>query len=148
MKLAELVYNLKWFLSGLLDKPSKAFEKRLAQKKIRMIVICSAFLIIAVPLVIAVISKIMLTADSKKNTMNNVFSFDSNVFSFDPIAPGDFFIAEEPDFLPPVMLEQERKEAWSIEDAAEFWTPPSEFSHEFWRDEVSDSIDRLLEPLP
>jgi hypothetical protein len=141
MKLAELVYNLKWFFSGLLDKPLKVLEKRWAQKKIRMIVICSAFLIITVPLVIAVISKIILAEDSKKNTMNNVFSFD-------PIAPGDFFIAEEPDFLPQVMLEQERKEAWSTEDAAEFWMPPSEFSREFWRNKVSDSIDRLLEPLP
>jgi hypothetical protein len=141
MKLAELAYNLKWFFSGLLDKPLKALEKLWAQKKIRMFVICSVFLIIVVPLVIFVTSGIILTADSKKNIVDNVFTFG-------PIAPEDFFIPEEPDFLPPVMLEQEQKKTWSIEDAAEFWTPPSEFDSKFWRDKVSDSLDRLLEPLP
>ncbi|MDR2445462.1 MAG: hypothetical protein LBD44_05960 [Spirochaetaceae bacterium] len=141
MKLAELAYNLKWFFPGLLDKPLKALEKLWAQKKVRMIVVCSVVLIIAVPLAIVVSARIILSADGKKNMMGDVFSFDQ-------IAPEDFFIPEEPDFLPPVMLEQEQKKTWSVEDAAEFWTPPSQFPREFWLEEVSNSIDRLLEPLP
>ncbi|MDR0683917.1 MAG: hypothetical protein LBF83_02165 [Spirochaetaceae bacterium] len=141
MKLGELAYNLKWFFSGLLDKPLKALEKLWTQKRVRMIVVCSAVLIIAVPLAIFVTAKIVLTVDSKKNTKNYVFSFD-------PVAPEDFFIPEEPDFLPSVMLEREQKKTWSVEDAAEFWTPPSQFPREFWLEEVSNSIDRLLEPLP
>ncbi|MDR2796685.1 MAG: hypothetical protein LBB47_08260 [Spirochaetaceae bacterium] len=142
MKLTELAYNLKWFFSGITDKPLGTLKKHLAQKKIRVILICSAALIVAVPLVIDATAKILaLIEDSKKNTVKNVFSFD-------PIAAEDFFIPDEPDFLPPVILERERKEVWSVEDASEFWTAPSEFSGEFWRDRVSDSIDQLLEPLP
>ncbi|MDR3356434.1 MAG: hypothetical protein LBO04_04520 [Spirochaetaceae bacterium] len=141
MKLTELAYNLKWFFSSLAEKPLKAMEKLRLPKKTRLPVVCAIVLIVAVPIVIAVTAKVLLAAAGKKNAADNVFSFD-------PIAPEDFFLPEEPDFLPPVMLEQEQKKAWSVEDAAEFWTAPSGFSAEFWREEVSDSIDRLLEPLP
>ncbi|MDR2344118.1 MAG: hypothetical protein LBD86_06280 [Spirochaetaceae bacterium] len=141
MKLTELAYSLKWFFSGLQDRPVKALKKLRVHGKVRLIVVCSTVLLVAVTLVTALTVRITLNADAEKNTR---YSF----FSFDPLAPEDFFLSEEPEFLPPVMLEQERKDAWSVEDASEFWTAPSEFSGEFWREEVSASIDRLLEPLP
>ncbi|MDR2741924.1 MAG: hypothetical protein LBB98_07180 [Treponema sp.] len=36
-----------------------------------------------------------------------------------------FFMPEEPDFLPPVILYREQKERWTEEDAAPFWTDPA-----------------------
>ncbi|MDR2097491.1 MAG: hypothetical protein LBP37_03125 [Spirochaetaceae bacterium] len=141
MKLTEIVYGFKWFLSGLLEKPLREFGKLWAKKTIRILVICSAALAFAVPLVVIVTAKI-------SSDIKNKEAAPDYVFTPDPIAAEDLFIPEEPDFLPPVMLEQEQKEAWSTEDASKFWTDPGEFPREFWIGRISASIDRLLEPLP
>jgi hypothetical protein len=141
MKLAEFGYSLKWFLSGLTDKPLKAFGKWWARKTVRITVICSAALIVAVPLAVVLAANIHSAMRNKKPVPEYVFTPDA-------IDPKDIFIPEEPDFLPPVLLEQEQKEVWLSEDASKFWTDPGEFSREFWQERITDSIDRLLETLP
>jgi hypothetical protein len=141
MKLVEFAYSLKWFLSGLTDKPRKALGKWLAQKQVRIAVICSAVLIVAVPLAVILAANI-------SSAIGNKNPAPEYVFSPDPIAPEDLFIPEEPDFLPSVLLEQEQKKTWRAGDASKFWTDPGEFPREFWRERITDSIDGLLESVP
>jgi hypothetical protein len=63
------------------------------------------------------------------------------------IPPGDLFLPEEPDFLPGVLPERERRESWTPEDARPFWTDPAENSG-LWRDRIESMVDEYLEHVP
>jgi hypothetical protein len=140
MGLAEFAYNLKWFFSKLLEKPLGEIEKLWSKKMARMLIICFAALTLAVPPVTIFTLKAVSNIQNRKNT--------AVVFRADQVAEKDLFIPDEPDFLPPVMLEQTQKQVWTSADVSEFWTGAREFSADFWRSGISASIDRLLEPLP
>jgi hypothetical protein len=75
-------------------------------------------------------------------------SAEAGIFNPAPIPPEDLFLPEEPDFLPPVILERERRGAWTAEDAEPFWYNPLEDGEEGWRDLVEKVIDDLLERVP
>jgi hypothetical protein len=145
MGVTEFAYGLKWFFSKLMERPvgelKKLFGKLFEKKTSRVVVIVSVVLAMTVPLVIMISLRITV------GIQNNGPRPDA-VFEPDPINARDLFIPDEPDFLPSVILEQKRKTVWTGVDAAEFWTDPLEFSDEFWQQRVSQSIDRLLEPLP
>jgi hypothetical protein len=141
MGLEDLAYSLKWFFSRLLDKPLTALKKLWRQKTVRLTTLCAVILLVVIPLVILITVKIAFIQRDKKTASDYAFKPD-------PIAVEDLFIPDKPDFLPPVMLEQPQKEFWTSEDAIEFWTAPAEFPDEFWRNKISESIDRILEPLP
>jgi hypothetical protein len=70
------------------------------------------------------------------------------VFKSAPIPPEDLFLPEEPDFLPPVILERERRDAWTVDDAEPYWYNPLEHGEEEWRERVEEVIDDLLERVP
>jgi hypothetical protein len=65
-----------------------------------------------------------------------------------PIPREELFLREEPDFLPPVILERERREAWTEDEAMPFWYDPLEDGEELWRERVEELIDDLLERVP
>jgi hypothetical protein len=141
MGVTEFAYGLKWFFSKLTERPASEIKKLFEKKTARIAAAGFAALAVAVPLVIAITARITM------EIQNNEPSGDM-VFQPDPIVAADLFIPDEPDFLPPVILEQQRKTVWTEADAAEFWTDPLEFSDEYWRQKLSQSIDRLLESLP
>lgn len=60
----------------------------------------------------------------------------------------ELFFPDEPDFLPGVLLERERREVWTAEDAAPYWQDPLKSGEEPWRDQVESVIDDLLERAP
>jgi hypothetical protein len=64
------------------------------------------------------------------------------------IPPEELFLPDEPDFLPGVLLERERREAWTGEDAAPYWQDPLKYGEEPWREQVESAIDDLLERAP
>jgi hypothetical protein len=145
MGFKEFWYSLKWLFSKLLERPAgelkKLFAKLFEKKSARIAVVVSVTLAVAVPLIIAITARITIEIQSNEPRADMIFEPD-------PIGARDLFIPDEPDFLPPVILEQEQKTVWTGADAAEFWTDPLEFSDEYWRQKLSSSIDRLLEPLP
>jgi hypothetical protein len=65
-----------------------------------------------------------------------------------PIPPEELFLPEEPDFLPPVILEREQRDAWTADDAEPYWYNPLEQGEEEWRERVEQVIDDLLERVP
>jgi hypothetical protein len=67
---------------------------------------------------------------------------------FAPIPPEDLFLPEEPDFLPPIILERERRDSWTADDAEPYWYNPLEQGEEEWRERVEQVIDDLLERIP
>jgi hypothetical protein len=64
------------------------------------------------------------------------------------IPPENLFLPEEPDFLPPVILEREQRDAWTADDAEPYWYNPLEEGEEGWREQVEKVIDELLERVP
>ena len=73
----------------------------------------------------------------------------SNDFSIRiPIPIEELFLPDEPDFLPGVLLERERREIWTEDDAQEYWQDPLRFGEEQWRDKIDTAINELLERIP
>jgi hypothetical protein len=72
----------------------------------------------------------------------------AGMFKDAPIPAGELFLPEEPDFLPSVILERRRRDAWTADDAEPYWYNPLEQGEEVWRDRVEQVIDELLERIP
>jgi hypothetical protein len=60
----------------------------------------------------------------------------------------ELFLADEPDFLPPVLLERERRDAWTVEDVRPYWTDPLEEGAAVYQDMMSGVVDRIMERVP
>jgi hypothetical protein len=65
-----------------------------------------------------------------------------------PIAPEDFFLPDEPDALPEFIPARPRREAWTADDAAEYWTDPLAGKEALWRDRLGTAAAELLEAVP
>jgi hypothetical protein len=71
----------------------------------------------------------------------------SVLFPAGEIPDEEFFVPDEPDFLPPVILYREPREHWTGEDAAPFWTDPAAIDND-WGNKVEKYVDKLLEGVP
>jgi len=65
-----------------------------------------------------------------------------------PIPPDEIFLPDEPDFIPGVVLERERRTAWTEKDAQEYWQDPLKEGEEQWREKIEAEIDKYLERVP
>jgi hypothetical protein len=72
----------------------------------------------------------------------------ANVRPIAAIPPEELFLTEEPDFVPSVLLERERRSTWTAEDAAPFWYDPLKNGEEEWREKIETTIDEYLERVP
>ena len=64
------------------------------------------------------------------------------------IPPEELFLPDEPDFVPGVLLERERRTVWTVEDAAPYWRDPLQNGEEQWRNRLEAAVDELLERVP
>ena len=67
---------------------------------------------------------------------------------FHAIPAEELFLPDEPDFLPGVLLERERRTSWTEQDAAEYWQDPLRSGEEQWREAIETAIDEFLERVP
>ena len=67
---------------------------------------------------------------------------------YDPIPPQEIFLPDEPDFVPGVLLERERRASWTEQDAAVFWQDPLRYGEEQWRENIEIVIDEFMEKIP
>jgi len=65
-----------------------------------------------------------------------------------PIPAGELLLPDEPDFVPGVLLERDRKTSWTQEDAELFWQDPLRQGEEQWREKIEIEIDKILERVP
>lgn len=59
----------------------------------------------------------------------------------------EIFLADEPDFLPKVLLEKDPRK-WSAEDARVFWTNPLENERINWRETITNVVNEIMEKVP
>ena len=65
-----------------------------------------------------------------------------------PIPPQEIFLPDEPDFLPPVMLEREQRTVWTEQETSEYWQDPLRQGEEQWRIMIESAINEFLERIP
>jgi hypothetical protein len=123
---------------GLAGKSRELFR---TQPKLILIclVACAAFLILCVTLV-------MVSVRGDAGTGNGQDM--SGTFSPRPVPPEEFFLPDEPDFLPETLPEREKREFWTEEDALPFWTDPLDEGTAEYTDLMSTVIDDLMERVP
>ncbi|MCL2067114.1 MAG: hypothetical protein FWG99_06580 [Treponema sp.] len=132
--------------TGRLGVKARVAAKRAAEaspeKKRRIAVFCAAgalgFLII-----IAIMLVVNSGRDSRRDANSGI-----SIPSWRTIPPEDFFLPEEPDFVPGVLPEREQRESWTLEDAQPYWQDPLKYGEEKWRDMVEAAIDKYLESVP
>ena len=60
----------------------------------------------------------------------------------------DLFIPDEPDFVPGVILERERRKQWTADDAMPWWQDPLKDGEQEWRDQIEKTVDEIMESVP
>jgi hypothetical protein len=64
------------------------------------------------------------------------------------IPSDDLFLPEEPDFIPGVLLERERRTMWTADDAEPLWQDPLRDGEAPWRNRIEKTIDEIMESVP
>jgi len=64
------------------------------------------------------------------------------------IPAGDLFLPDEPDFVPGVMLEREKRTQWTADDAIPWWQDPLKDGEQEWRDQIEKTVDEIMENVP
>ena len=140
-KISPAVSAVADFLKGLIEK--------IPEEKRRLVLICAGGGLVILALVFAVV----LTRDKPDAEAPTKISASAArpALSAPPqavIPPEELFLPEEPDFVPGVLLERERRPAWTAEDAAPSWQDPLKNGEEPWRERVEAIADEILERVP
>jgi len=64
------------------------------------------------------------------------------------IPPEDLFLPDEPDFVPNVMLEREKRTQWTADNAMPWWQDPLKDGEQEWRDQIEKTVDEIMENVP
>jgi hypothetical protein len=103
---------------------------------------CAILLILGIT---AILASVQVNA---RNTETGNVRDLSTAFSPRPVPPEEFFLPDEPDFLPETLPEREKRESWTAEDAEPFWTDPLDEGAGEYVDLMSTGIDDLMEKVP
>jgi hypothetical protein len=128
-------------LEAIRELPSQGAE--LFRERRKLVVICLGAMVIFLILGIAAILLFRVPNPRAGGSQDL-----SEAFSPRAIPQEELFLPDEPDFLPEVILERERREAWTAEDARPFWTDPLEEGADVYLDMMGTVIDELLERVP
>jgi hypothetical protein len=134
---------------GVFEKIISFFQERFGklsgEQKRRLILICTAVFVI-----ILILSVIMSMNDSSisKDERLELDSVSEFFLVSQAIPAEELFLGDEPDFLPGVLLERERRVNWNEQDAYEFWQDPLRSGEEPWRLKIEAAMDEFLERVP
>jgi hypothetical protein len=140
MGAGDLLSAVRLKLEEFFWKTQRAVAAFFAQNRAKTLALWGIAGAVAVILIVAGTTAVLRKAGEETPESPEMFSAER--------IPGEaFFLPEEPDFLPPAILYRERKNQWTAEDAAPFWTDPAVLDSD-WRDNVEKYIDKLLESVP
>jgi hypothetical protein len=110
----------------------------------RLIPLCLA--VAAASLIVIVVTAVFM--GRPKDTVGGGDTELDEIFGYRSIPPEEFFLPQEPDFLPETLPERERRKFWTEEDARPFWIDPLDEGTREYTDLMSTVIDDLLEAIP
>jgi hypothetical protein len=128
------------FIEKIIRFFQDGFKNLTDEKKRQVVIICTA--VFSALLVLSVL--LSLKWPEKKKRLDDQYSLNFQI----PIPPDEIFLPEEPDFVPGVILERERRTAWTEQDALEYWRDPLREGEEQWREKIEIEIDKYLERVP
>jgi hypothetical protein len=128
------------FLGKTINYIQDRFNKMTAEGKRRFALICTAAFAVILSFSV-IISLVDLDSGKKSDEPEKI---KINI----PIPAEELFLPDEPDFLPGVLLERERRSSWTEHDADEFWQDPLKSGEEQWREKIEKAIDDFLERIP
>jgi len=142
------------FMEQMRSGVDRLFE-RVPPLKRRMVKIAAGGSFGVLLLVIIVISFATMDKSRKPvissagNTGSGHTESSGNIVSQRIVIPSDeLFLPFEPDFVPGVMLERQRRTVWTTEDAAPLWQDPLKNGEQEWRDRIEKTIDDIMESVP
>jgi len=127
---------LEKFVQFIKDK----FQKLSAGQKRSFAVICTV--VFAGVLTLFVLASLKTDGGEKKEDKPPEFVIIA------PIPAEELFLPDEPDYIPGVLLNRDRRANWTEENAMEFWQDPLKNGEEQWREKIESSIDNYLERIP
>jgi len=131
-------------LTKLIQTIQNRYQNLDAAQKRRLALVCTGLFAMVLTL------SVLISVESRNREIQRKIEFSEpeRLFINSPILAGEFFLPDEPDFVPGVILQRERRTSWSEEDAAEFWQDPLRFGEETWREKIEAAIDEFLERIP
>jgi hypothetical protein len=128
------------FIEKIIRFIQDGFKKLTNDRKRQVILICTV--VFAALLTLSVLLSLKLPEKKEKAKDQNDLNFNI------PIPPEEIFLPEEPDFVPGVILDRERRTEWTENDAQEYWRDPLKEGEEQWREKIESEIDKYLERVP
>ena len=126
---------------NIVNRISSFIRDKLSGTKGRLIFICFAAVLVILML-IGLFS--MIRKPENRERSIPVQAYSERII----IPPEELFFPEEPDFIPGVMLERERRTVWTADDAALYWQDPLKDGEEPWREQIEKAIDEIMERVP
>jgi hypothetical protein len=140
MGVGDILDAVRLKLEEFFWKAKGAFAALVARKRTQARILFGLSGIVAVILLVVVTILVLNAADKKVPDSPALFPAEK-------LSGDEFFLPDEPDFLPSVLLHRGQKERWTAEDAAPFWTDPATLDDN-WGDKVEKYVDKLLESVP
>jgi hypothetical protein len=128
------------FIEKIIRFIHDGFKKLTDDRKRRIVLICTV--VFSALLTISVLLSLKLPEKKEKAKDQNALNFRI------PVPPEEIFLPEEPDFVPGVILEREKRTEWTENDAREYWRDPLKEGEEQWREKIEGEIDKYLERVP
>jgi hypothetical protein len=125
--------------AGLIGRVKEKFN---AGPKLKKIIIA---VLIGVVVVIASVMLILMRDTQPAPTRDS--DAVAELFRME-LPPEEFFLGDEPDFLPRLIPERERRDAWNADDARPYWTNPGDEGVKVYEDTMSAVVDEIMERLP
>jgi hypothetical protein len=94
--------------------------------------------IVAMMLVLTRIGRARRTRDSEAVT--ELFRME--------LPPEELFLDDEPDFLPELLPERERRDSWDAGDVRPYWTDPGDEGAGVYEDMMGAVVDGIMERVP
>ncbi len=128
------------FIEKIIRFIQDGFKKLTNDRKRQIVLICTV--VFAALLTISVLLSLKLPEKKEKAKDQNDLNYKI------PIPSEEIFLPEEPDFVPGVILDRERRTEWTENDAREYWRDPLKEGEEQWREKIEIEIDKYLERVP
>ena len=142
-KIKLIIGHIISFLRNVFQGAKQYFLDFFPDRKRRIIVGAAAGV-----LVVLIFTAALLSGNSGKQERprSGTETYDRLAGSQIPVE--DLFLPDEPDFIPGVLLERDRRLSWTIEDASEYWQDPLKYGEEQWRQKIEAVIDDYMERVP
>jgi hypothetical protein len=101
---------------------------------------------IGIPVILLLVI-VVVSLSSKSASVKPAAPPSSNSMTL-RIPAEDLFLPDEPDFVPDVILEREKRTQWTADDAMPWWQDPLKDGEQEWRDQIEKTVDTIMENVP